>query len=356
ERRLALKRLEQKLESAAEQRDRDDAGAVPEPEPEEITVAAVGAQTRRLLRWLTTLAVAVALLWIWSDVTPALAMLDDIPVWKDENVTLLGVFEALIVLSLTWVATVNLPGLLEVGVLRRFNVDAPTRYATTSVTRYIIVFAGTCAGLALLGLRWSSFKWLAAGFSVGLGFGMQEIFANFISGLIVLFERPFRVGDIVTIGTVDGVVSRIRTRATTLINWENKEILVPNKSFITDRLINWTLSDSVTRIAIKVGIAYRNDPRRAEQLLLEIARAHPQVLADPEPTCWMTGFGDNAQNLELRVCVADVGQRLSVGDELQLRIAEVFRENDIEIAFPQMDVWLRSTQANGAGATPAPRT
>jgi potassium efflux system protein len=358
ERRLALKRLEQKLEAAGEQRSQDDA-ALPEPEPEEITLASVGEQTRRLLRTLTIFAVTIVLLWIWSDVTPAVAMLDDIPVWKDENVTLLGVLEALIVLAMTWVATSNLPGLLEVSVLRRFNIDAPTRYAVTTITRYIILFAGAMAGLTLLGLRWSSLQWLAAGFSVGLGFGMQEIFANFISGLMVLFERPFGVGDIISIGTVEGTVTRIRTRATTIVDWDHREVIVPNKSFITERLTNWTLSDSITRIVIKVGIAYRNDAREAQRLLLEIASAHPQVLADPAPQCFLTGFGDNAQNFELRVCVAEIGQRGPVSNDLQMRIAEVFRENDIEIAFPQMDLWMRSpvqvhtpAKDQAAGASP----
>ena len=229
----------------------------------------------------------------------------------------------------------------------------------TSVTRYIIVFAGTIGGLSLLGLQWSNLQWLAAGFSVGLGFGMQEIFANFISGLMVLFERPFRVGDIITIGNIDGVVSRIRTRATTLVDWENKEILVPNKSFITERLVNWTLSDTITRIAVKVGIAYGNDARQAQLLLLDIAGAHPLVLDDPAPTCWMTGFGDSSQDFELRAFVAEIGQRNPVRTELQMRIAEVFRQHDIEIAFPQMDLWLRNqvsgqeppARAEGGGRT-----
>jgi potassium-dependent mechanosensitive channel len=356
ERRLALKRLEQKLESAEEQRGQDDAGALPEPEPEEMTLASVGAQTRRLLRILTIFAVTIVLLWIWSDVTPALAMLDEIPVWKDENVSLLGVLEALIVLSLTWVATGNLPGLLEVGVLRRFNIDAPTRYAVTTITRYVILFAGMMAGLAMLGLRWSSLQWLAAGFSVGLGFGMQEIFANFISGLMVLFERPIRVGDIISIGTVEGMVTRIRTRATTIVDWDHREVIVPNKSFITERLTNWTLSDSITRIVIRVGVAYRNDPRQAQRLLLEIASVHPQVLSDPAPQCFLTSFGDNAQTFELRVCVAEIAQRGPVTNDLQMRIAEVFRENDIEIAFPQMDVWLRNAQATDVAPAPVAKT
>jgi potassium efflux system protein len=342
ERRLALKRMEQKRE-ADEQREHTEGEPLPEPEPAEITLASVSEQTRRFLRTVTLVAALAILLGIWSEVMPALRLLDTVDVWKEQNVTLLGVLEALVVLALTWVATRNLPGLIELGLLRHIHhIDAATRYAITSVTRYLIVFAGAIAGLSLLGLKWSNLQWLAAGFSVGLGFGMQEIFANFISGLMVLFERPIRVGDTITIGTVEGTVTRIRTRATTIIDGDNREVIVPNKSFITERLINWTLSDSITRLLIKVGIAYRNDPQLAQKLLLEVATAHPLVLEDPPPSCWMTAFGASSQDFELRVCVADIGQRAPVRNDLQVSITEAFREHDIEIAFPQMDLWLRN--------------
>jgi potassium efflux system protein len=192
---------------------------------------------------------------------------------------------------------------------------------------------------------------------VGLGFGLQEIFANFISGLMMLFERPVRVGDTVSIGNVEGTVTRIRTRATTIVDADHREVIVPNKSFITERLTNWTLTDSITRIVTRVAVAYRSDPRLAQSLLLQIATSNPLVLSDPAPVCFLTGFGDNAQLFELHTCVAEINQRNSVKNDLQMRIAEVFRENDIEIAFPQMDLWLRSAvqvqesgQETGVGA------
>ncbi|MEP6485003.1 MAG: mechanosensitive ion channel domain-containing protein [Rudaea sp.] len=356
ERRLAFKRAQVKAENAVADNATPDGEARPElPEEDEITIASLSAQTRRLLRALTVVVTASVLLWVWSDVTPALSLVGNYKVWQLSQivdskefviaVTLRDVVEAIVIVVLTAIATRNLPGLLEVGILRRFHVDAATRYAMTSVTRYLIVFTGVILGLSMLGLRWANLQWLAAGFSVGLGFGMQEIFANFISGLIVLFERPFRIGDIVSIGGVEGVVARIRTRATTIIDWDNKEVVVPNKSFITDRLVNWTLSDSTTRIVVKVGIAYRNDPRDAQKMLLDIAHAHPLVLRDPAPTCPMTGFGDSTQNFELRVYVAEISQRGLVQNELQFRIVEVCRERDIELAFPQRDVWIRNAEA-----------
>ena len=145
------------------------------------------------------------------------------------------------------------------------------------------------------------------------------------------------------------VVARIRTRATTIIDWDNKEVVVPNKSFITDRLVNWTLSDATTRLVIKLGVAYRNDPRAAQKILLDVAKSHPQVLDDPAPSCPMTGFGDSTQNFELRVYVAENAQRGNVQNELQFRIVEVCRENDIELAFPQRDVWIRNAEELRAG-------
>ncbi|MGH8122130.1 MAG: mechanosensitive ion channel domain-containing protein, partial [Rudaea sp.] len=366
ERRLALKRLEERRAAQSGARSEDAGGeALPEVEVEEPAVSDLGAQTRRMLRLAIVLLLGAALLLIWSDIAPALSFLDKIAVWKSTyadtdgkqiafDVTVRSVLESLLILAMTFIATRNLPGLLEIGVLRRLRIDAPTRYAITSIVRYLIVLTGVLVGVGLLGVRWSNLQWLAAGLTVGLGFGLQEIFANFISGLIVLFERPVRVGDIVTIGNVEGTVARIRTRATTIVDWDNKEVIVPNKSFITELLVNWTLSDSTTRVVIKVGIAYRNDPRLAQKLLLQIASAHPLVLGSPPPIAWLMGFGDSTQDFELRVHVGEINQRNLVRTELQFAIAETFRANDIEIAFPQRDVWLRNAPETNAPPQPAP--
>ena len=178
-------------------------------------------------------------------------------------------------LALTVVAARNLPGLLEIGLLSKVNMDAASRYAITSVSRYAIVLVGIIVGLGLLGLRWGQLQWMAAALTVGLGFGLQEIFANFVSGLILLFERPFRVGDVITVNNLDGTVTRIRTRATTILDFDNKEIVVPNKTFITGQLVNWTLSDETTRITIKVGVDYGTDPALVHKLLLQAADRWP---------------------------------------------------------------------------------
>jgi potassium efflux system protein len=366
ERRLALKRAEDR--QAAEAKSVDEtvgAETLPEVEPAELAVADLGAQTRRVLRLAIIILLIAALLVIWSDITPALSFLDKYAVWKSTyadaqgktvsiDVTLRSVLESALLIAMTWVATRNLPGLLEIGVLRRLNIDAPTRYAIVSIVRYLIVLIGSLVGVSLLGVHWSNLQWLAAGLTVGLGFGLQEIFANFISGLIVLFERPCRVGDIITIGGVEGTVTRIRTRATTILDWDNKEVIVPNKSFITERLVNWTLSDSTTRVVIKVGIGNRNDPKLAQKLLLQVADEHALVLKDPAPLAWMMGFGDSTLDFELRFFVAEINQRNLVRTELQIRINQVFRDNGIEIAFPQRDVWFRNALQTGREPQSAP--
>ena len=141
--------------------------------------------------------------------------------------------------------------MLEVLLLSRLSLKQGSSYAITTLLSYVIVMIGVMITLGSLGLSWSKMQWLVAALGVGLGFGLQEIFANFISGIIILFERPVRIGDVITIGELSGTVSRIRIRATTIIDFDRKEIIIPNKAFVTERLINWSLTDTVTRVTLK---------------------------------------------------------------------------------------------------------
>ncbi|MBX3707198.1 MAG: mechanosensitive ion channel [Pseudomonadales bacterium] len=352
ERRLAYQRQQERL--AAQSGDaRGD--ATPEPEAE-ITLEQVNAQTSRMLRVLRLTLVAAGLIAVWAEVLPAVGRLDEIALWHftetgadgtplRQPVTLMALLLGAFALALTTAGARNLPGLIEIGLLSRTHIDAGSRYAITSVLRYAIVITGTLIGLSLLGMRWSQLQWMAAALTVGLGFGLQEIFANFVSGLILLFERPFRVGDVITVGELTGRVTRIRTRATTILDFENKEIVVPNKSFITGQLINWTLSDTTTRVTIKVGVAYGSDPIRVRELLLQVAREQAQVLADPEPACWFLQFGASSLDFELRVYVGTLADRLQVQNAINTRIAGIFAEQGIEIAFPQLDLHVRDLPA-----------
>ncbi len=353
ERHLAINRMEARRAAAAQETVSvgSDEGAAGITE-ETLALETVNVQTGRLLRAVTLALWVGGLFWVWSDVLPALGRLDDVVLWSvaskaadgtaiSEAVSLKAVLFGLLSLLLMVVAARNLPGLLELGVLSRTSIDHSSRYAITTMSRYAIVIVGSVIGLGLLGLRWSQLQWMAAALTVGLGFGLQEIFANFVSGLILLSERPFRIGDVITIADQTGTVTRISTRATTLMDFDGKELIVPNKTFITDRLINWTLSDTQTRLVLKLGVSYETPPEAVHALLQQVASEHPSVLAEPSPRSWFMAFGASSLDFELRVFVATISDRLPVMNELNGRIATLCSERGIVIAFPQMDVNLR---------------
>jgi potassium efflux system protein len=166
--------------------------------------------------------------------------------------------------------------------------------------------------------------------------------ANFISGIILLFERPVRVGDVVTVDGIDGVVSRIQIRATTVTNWDRKELIIPNKNFITGTVLNWTLSNAVNRIVIVVGVAYGSDTEKARQILIDVASDHPRVLDDPPSLATFEAFADSSLTLLLRCYVPDMDGRVLIITDLHTEIDKRFKEAGIEIAFPQQDLHLRS--------------
>jgi potassium-dependent mechanosensitive channel len=194
----------------------------------------------------------------------------------------------------------------------------------------------------ILGVSWSKAQWLVAALGVGLGFGLQEIVANFVSGLIVLGERPIRVGDVVTVGDVTGTVTSIRARATVMTDFDNKEMLIPNKAFITERVTNWTLSDQTTRLLIPVGVAYGTDPEQAQRVMLAAVESITDVMREPVPTVFFIGFGDSSLDFEIRAFVDAFSKRLRVRHEINVAVAHALAEAGIEIPFPQRDLHIRS--------------
>ncbi|HQL54788.1 MAG TPA: mechanosensitive ion channel, partial [Phycisphaerae bacterium] len=189
---------------------------------------------------------------------------------------------------------------------------------------------------------------------VGLGFGLQEIFANFVSGLMLLFERPIRIGDTVTIGNITGTVTRIQIRATTITDWDRKELVIPNKEFITGQVVNWTLSDPMQRIVTTVGVAYGSDTDLVEKLLYQVAREEPNVLAEPEPRVYFRGFGESTLDFELRVFISHIDLLVRTKHQLHKAIDQAFRAAGIEIAFPQRDLHVRSLPPGLARPEPRP--
>jgi len=253
--------------------------------------------------------------------------------------------------AITFIAARNLPGLLEFTLLQRLSMEAGTRYATTAISRYCIVTVGIVVAFETIGADWSQLQWIVAALGVGVGFGLQEIVANFISGLIILFERPVRVGDTVTIGDLSGTVSRIQIRATSITDWDNKEIIVPNKSLITEKVVNWTLSEPVTRLMFKVGVAYGSDTDQAQQAMMAAVKANPLALAVPAPSVLFLGFGDSSLDFEVRAFVAQPSHRLRVLHELHTAIYNILRERGIEIPFPQRDLHLKLSEVEEATQT-----
>lgn len=367
ETRLRVRRMrEQRAKAAAMESSSAGGGAeggmdIPEPH---LSMEDVNLQTRTLMRITVWAAVVLALFWAWSDVLPALTWLDGITLWSRtimvgeaevlSRVSLLNFLMAIFLGVVFTLAARNLPGLVEILLSRSTQMDAAGRYTVTMLLRYALTVVAIISVFSLLGLRWSELQWMVAALTLGLGFGLQEVVANFVSGLIMLFERPVRVGDTITIGEYSGTVARIRTRATTIVDWDNREVVIPNKNFITERLINWTLSDTVTRLVIPVGVSYSADVDLVRETLLKIASENPQVLKEPAPSVFFIHFGDSALNFELRVYVSQLRERLLTTSELHTSIIKRFRALNIEIAYPQMDLHVRDIVPMPGGPTQSP--
>lgn len=315
-----------------------------------LDISQINAQSLRLTRLLLLGAFFVSLYWVWSDLLSLFAYLDNITLYENVSsagaampISLRDVLDAGLIVIITIMLARNLPGLLEVLFLSRMKLAQGSAYATTTLLSYTISATGFVATLAALGVSWDKLQWLVAALSVGLGFGLQEIFANFVSGLIILFERPVRIGDVVTIGNLSGTVSRIRIRATTITDFDRKEIIVPNKVFVTDQLVNWSLSDTVTRVIVKIGVAYETDLDLARKLMLQAVLENPRVMRDPEPVVLFLGISTSTFDHELRFHVRELSDRNPSIDEVLNRIVLSFREHKIDIAFNQLDITIKNS-------------
>ena len=365
QRRLALREAVSKRDAAvlarqqkAEAAERGDIPSAPPPiDTSQIDIKAISRQSSQLLNTLVVLGFA-GLMWLtWSDLLPALSIFNDVVLGSytgqvfDEAgaiidtkipITLWNLVQSAVILILTYIAAKNLPGFLEVFVLNRAGIDAGTRYAVRTILGYVIIAVGIVIGFDRLGLQWSQLRWIVTGLSVGIGFGLQKIIANFISGLIILFERPIRIGDYVTIGEQSGTVSRIKIRATTLSDLDNREILIPNEALISERVTNWTLSNSVTRLIIPVGIAYGSDTDKARDIMLDALKANPKVLDTPAPNVLFTGFGDSSLDFQLRVFLSNFEDRWPVTHTIHTEVNKALEAAGISIPFPQTDLHIVS--------------
>jgi potassium efflux system protein len=266
----------------------------------------------------------------------------------DDGVSVRDFLIFIAIVLLTFFAARNLPNAFEMLFLEDLPFDRSARYASKSIVSYAIVIVGAGLALRTLSIDWSSIQWLVTALTFGLAFGLQEIFANFVAGIILMFERPMRLGDLITVDEFTGIVTRIRTRATTIVNFDRKEYVIPNKDFITGRLVNWTLSDAINRIQFTVGVAYGSDVSKAKTLIFEICKSHPSIVDDPPTSITFEEFGDSTLNLVVRTFLGEVSSRLAVIDALHSQINTKFNEAGIEIAFPQHDLNLRTVDEDVA--------
>ncbi|TYC55513.1 mechanosensitive ion channel [Marinobacter sp. BW6] len=359
-RRLEEREAERKLAEAREAVESTGEAMPASYESPRQDMSDISQQSETLLRTLSLVVAGIGLWMLWDDVFPALGIFDAITLWSIDTgvegeapmpINLGDLMLALAVGAGTVLAARNLPGALEVMFLSRLRLEPGVGYAITTMATYIIVFIGIIALLGVLGLQWSKLQWLVAALGVGLGFGLQEIVANFVSGLILLFERPIRVGDTVSIGGITGTVSRIRIRATTLVDWDRKEQIIPNKTFVTQDLTNWTLTDAITRVIVRVGVAYGSDVDKVQELLFQIATDNERVVNDPAPAVFCVGLDDSSVNFEIRVFVREIGDIMPLSHELHATITRSLREAGIEIPFPQRDIHIRTATASFPGST-----
>ena len=334
--REAIKAQEETTEESAEEQE------------QEIDLASISEAHTKLLSMARIIATVIAIWVIWSPSLPALNLLDSVTLWSVtdsanpslvRDITLFDLALSVVIVVVTVLLTRHLPSLSEVFMREWFNMSPGARYASSILMQYMVIAIGGSMFLSIIGGEWGKVQWLVAALGVGIGFGLQEIVANFISGIIILFERPVRVGDIISVGgQEEGVVKEINPRATIIETFDRKEHLIPNKELITGQVINWTLSDGAVRIIIPVGIAYGSDVRQALALLLEAAGEVENVLEEPAARATFEDFGDNALVLWLRCYASE--DRIGTWTELRTRINDKFNDAGIVISFPQRDVHL----------------
>jgi potassium efflux system protein len=300
-------------------------------------------RTRSLLDLAVTVLLVGGIWLVWRDLLPALAQIGDYVLWTHADtvdgktvetpLTIGDVFLAAISLGLTFVAVRNIGALLEVVLLKRLELRDDASFAIRVTARYVTAMVGAVVTARILGIAWDDVQWLVAALSVGLGFGLQEIVANFVAGIIVLAERPVRIGDVVTVGDVSGTVARIQARVLTLVDFDNKEVLIPNKSLITDRVINWTLSSQTTRLVQKITVNAETDLALAQRVILEAVQGNPDVLAEPGPRVFFVAFGSGgALTLEINAFVGSFDRRQRVQHEINLAVDDALRRHGIRAA------------------------
>jgi small-conductance mechanosensitive channel len=230
---------------------------------------------------------------------------------------------------------------LKKVILPKLPLQRGLPYAISTVTYYVLLVLVALAALSGAGIELNKFTVLTGALGVGLGFGLQNIVNNFVSGLILLFERPIHVGDTVDVGGLVGIVRRIGARSSTVVTLQGAEVIVPNSNLLSNQVINWTLSSQWRRVDVPVRVAYGTDPERVIKLLVSVAESYPGVLLERPPMAFFMGFGESSLNFELRFWSAWQDTWFQLQSDVTVAVAKALREAGIEIPFPQRDLHFR---------------
>ena len=361
--RLALQAARARLEAMREARkareEQDDGSTglaleIDEIEEREIDLTALDHDSRKLLDNIFLIAAVVGLWAIWGEILPAFAVFGEITLWtytstigetaKQVPITLADLVYAVLVIAITLLAVRRFPAFLEIALLQRVRMEPATRYTTTTLIKYTIAAVGTAMAFSALGGSWSEIRWIFAALGVGIGFGLQKVASNYVSGFIILLDRSVRIGDLVTVDNKYGQVSQINTRYTLLRSLDGTESIVPNETLITQTGVNHSLSKPNVRVALPVQVSYDTDLEQAEALMLEAAHDQKRVIFDdPDnlPRVFLKEFADNGILLELAVWIRDPSEgQNNLRSDINWAIWRRFKAAGIDIPFPQRVIHL----------------
>lgn len=307
--------------------------------------------TRALSAWentITTLIWVAVTMQLLGLLPAVLSAMDDLAIqFGSSRISLLAVTKLLLFGAIALIVAFRLSGAIEQRLMKTQILTPSLRVGVAKFGKFAVITVAILLVMDGIGIDLTTLTVFGGALGVGIGFGLQRITSNFISGFILIFDRSIRLGDVISIGDSFGWVQALRARYVVIRNRDGVDTLIPNENLITSEVINWSYGDRNIRIKMPIQISYADDPEQAMGIMIEAARAEPRILGDPEPVCRLLGFGDNGINLELRVWIADPEEGLNnVRSNVNLIIWRSFKDNGITIPFPQRDVYVKQAPEN----------